>query len=161
MAEEETPTALPEHADFAIVANPSADLPYTVEATCTPTAPQEYADFFTVVNPSGDQPYTAGPTCTPTPPQEYADSATVFSPSGHQSCTAGPSDLVNKATPTARQELAAAETSPEPPNVENSLLTCEAVLPSIQTEVMEVDDLSGCPSHNSVSPASDKVINLF
>ena len=26
---------------------------------------------------------------------------------------------------------------------------------------MEVDDLSGCPSHNSVNPASDKVINLF
>ena len=132
MAEEETPTALPEHADFAIAANPSAD-----------------------------QPYTAGPTCTPTAPQEYPDSASLFSPSGHQSCTAGPSDLVNKATPTAMQELATAETSPEPPNVENSLLTCEAVLPSIQTEVMEVDDLSGCPSHNSVNPASDKVINLF
>ena len=62
MAEEETPTALPEHGDFAIVANPSADLPYTAEATCTLTAPQEYADFATVVNPSADQPYTAGPT---------------------------------------------------------------------------------------------------
>ena len=138
MADEETPTAQPEHADFAIVANPSAD-----------------------------QPYTAGPTCTPTALQDYADFASVFNPSGHQSYTAGPSGhihLSNKATPTAMQELAAAETSPELPNVENSLLTCEAVLPteaSIQTEVMKVDDLSGCPSHNSVNPASDKVINIF
>lgn len=138
MADEETPTALPEHADFAIAANPSAD-----------------------------QPYTAGPTCTLTVPQEYADFATVFNPSGHQSCIAGPSEhinLVSKATPTAMQELAAAETSPEPPNVENSQLTCEAVLPteaSIQTEVMEVDDLSGCPSHNSVNAASDKVITFL
>ena len=137
MGDEETPTALPEHADFAIVASPSAD-----------------------------QPYTAGPTCTPTAPQEYADFATVFNPSRHQSCTAEPSehiDWVNKVTPTAMQDLAAAETSPEPPNVENSQLTCETVLPteaSIQTEVMEVDDLSGCPSHNSVNAASDKVINL-
>ena len=66
--------------------------------------------------------------------------------------------MVNKATPTAIEELAAVDTSPEPPNVENSQLTCEAVLPteaSIQTEVMEVDDLSGCPSHNSVTAASD------
>ena len=139
MADEETPTALPEHADFAIV----------------------------TTNPSADQPYTAGPTCTPTAPQEYADFATAFNPFGHQSCTAGPSEhinLVNIATPTAMQELAAAETSPEPPNVENSQLTCEAVLPteaSIQTEAMEVDDLSGCPSHNTVNAASDKVINLF
>ena len=135
MADEETPTALPEHADFAIAANPSADQPYTAVSTCTLTAPQEYADF-----------------------------ATVFNQSGHQSCIAGPSEhinLVSKATPTAMQELAAAETSPEPPNVENSQLTCETVLPteaSIQTEVMEVDDLSGCPSHSSVNAASDKVI---
>ena len=92
---------------------------------------------------------------------------TGVNPSGLQSCTAGPFEhinLVNKATPTAMQELAAAVTSPEPPNVENSQLTCEAVLPtgaSIQTEVMEVDDLSGHPSHNSVNAASDKVINLF
>ena len=62
------------------------------------------------------------------------------------------------------QEVAAAETSSEPPNVENSHLTCEAVFPteaSIQTEVMEVDDLSGFPSHNTVNAASDKVIYLF
>ena len=59
------------------------------------------------------------------------------------------------------QELAAAETSSEPPDVENSHLTCEAVLPieaSIQTEVMEVDDLSGCPAHNTVNAASDNKI---
>ena len=102
LADEETPTALPDHANFAIVPNPSAN-----------------------------QPYTAGPTCTPTSQQEYADFATVFSPSGHQSCTAGPSEhinLVDKATPTALQELAAAESSPEPPNVENSQLACKAVL---------------------------------
>ena len=133
----------------------------------SPTALQDYADFASVFNPSGHQSYTAGPTCTPTALQDYADFASVFNPSGHQSYTAGPSEpihLSSKATPTAMQELAAAETSPELPNVENSLLTCEAVLPteaSIQTEVMKVDDLSGCPSHNSVNPASDKVINIF
>ena len=138
MADEETTAALPEYADFAIVANSSADQPCTAGPSCTPTAPQENVDFDTGVNPSGFQSYTAGPF-------EHAN-------------------LVNKATPTAMQELAAAETSPEPPNVENSQLTCEAVLPtrtSIQTEVMEVDDLSGYPSHNSVNAASDKVINLF
>ena len=129
LADEETPTAMPEHADFPIVANPSADHPYTAEPTCTLTALQEYTDFATVFNPSGT--------------------------SGHQCCTAGPSEhinVVNKATPTVMQDLAATETSPEPPNVEYSQLT------SIQTEVMEVDDFSGCPSHNSVNAASDKVI---
>ena len=134
MADEETPIALPEHADFAFVANPSAD-----------------------------QPHTAGP--TPTATQEYADFVTVVDPSGHQSCSAGPSEhinLVNQAPQIAMQELIDAKISPEPPNV--SKLACEAVLPtaaSIETEVMEVDDLSGCPSHNSANTASDKVINLF
>ena len=132
----------------------------------TPTAPPEHAAFAIVANPSADQPCTAGPSCTPTAPQEYADFDTGVNPSRHQSCTARPFELinlVNKATSTAMQEVVAAETSPEPPNVENSQLTYEAVLPtaaSFQTKVMEVDDLSGCTSHNSVNAASEKVINL-
>ena len=55
MADEETPTALPEHADFAILARPSADQPYAAGSTWAPTGPQEYTDFATAFNPFGHQ----------------------------------------------------------------------------------------------------------
>jgi len=42
LGDEEIPTAMPEHADSAIEANPSANQPCTAGSpTCTLTAPQE------------------------------------------------------------------------------------------------------------------------
>jgi len=66
LADEEIPTAPPEHPDSAIIANSSASQPCTAGSptctpTCTPTAQPEYTDFATAFDLFGQQPCTAGP----------------------------------------------------------------------------------------------------